>query len=94
MNPIILSYGEIFEKTKKNTKPILNDKNEIINNIPIRSTTTRNRDKIQDEKYIKFIENRSLLNQTVRNPFLTKNFIDVIDDQEKYLIPKDSFNEK
>ena len=78
----------------RNTKPILNDKNEIINNIPIRSTTTRNRDKIQDEKYIKFIENRSLLNQTVRNPFLTKNFIDVIDDQEKYLIPKDSFNEK
>ena len=94
MNSIILSYGVKFEKTQKNDKPILNNKNEIINNIPIRSSTTRNRDKIEDEKYLKFIENRTLLNQSVKNPFLTKNFIDVINDQEKYLIPKDSFSEK
>tara|TARA_Y100000591_G_C21701186_1_gene628373 strand:- start:555 stop:839 length:285 start_codon:yes stop_codon:yes gene_type:complete len=94
MNTIILSYGEKFEKTKKSDKPILNNKNEIVNNIPIRSAMTRNRDKIEDEKYINFIKNRSLLAQTVQNPFLTKKFIEVIDDQEKYLIPKDSFNEK
>ena len=35
-----------------------------------------------------------MLRQTVLNPFITKQFIDVIDDQETYLIPKNSLNEK
>jgi hypothetical protein len=94
MNVIIWSSGEKFNKTKREDKPILNDKNEIINNIPLRSETTRRGDKINPEKYQQFIDDRPMLAQTCQNPFFSKDFKDVINDQEKFLIPKDSFNEK
>jgi len=93
MSIIIWSSGEKFVKTKKEDKPILNDKNEIINNIPLRSETTRIGDKINTEKYQKFVDERPMIVQTYQNPFLTKNFTDVINDQEKFLIPKNSFSE-
>lgn len=94
MNIIIWSSGDKFVKTKREDKPILNDKNEIINNIPLRSETTRRGDKINPEKYKQFIDKRPMIVQTYQNPFLSKNFTDVINDQENFLIPKDSFNEK
>jgi len=34
MEEIVWSSGEKCEKTKKMNKPVLNDKNEIIHNIP------------------------------------------------------------
>ena len=93
MQQIIWSHGEKFNKTKKDNKPILNSKNEIVNNIPLRGETTRNRDKLQQDKLELFVQERPMLVQTYQNPFLTKDFTDVINDQEKFLIPKDSFVE-
>lgn len=93
MSIIIWSNGDKFIKTKREDKPILNDKNEIINNIPLRSETTRRGDKINPEKYKQFIDERPMIVQTCQNPFLSKDFKDVINDQEKFLIPKNSFCE-
>tara|TARA_A100001011_G_scaffold183465_1_gene192347 strand:+ start:39 stop:329 length:291 start_codon:yes stop_codon:yes gene_type:complete len=93
MQQIIWTHGEKFNKTKKDNKPILNSKNEIVNNIPLRGETTRNRDKLQQDKLELFVQERPMLVQTYQNPFLTKDFTDVINDQEKFLIPKDSFVE-
>lgn len=87
------SDGEKFEKTKKEHKPILNKDNEIIKNIPLRGENTRNRDKIHPEKYQEFVDKRPMIVQTYQNPYLMKNFNEVIDDQEKFLIPKDSLIE-
>jgi hypothetical protein len=94
MQQIVWSHGEKFNKTNKDNKPILNNKNEIVNNIPLRGETTRNRDKLKQDKLETFVQERPMLVQTYQNPFLTKDFTDVINDQEKFLIPKDSFNEK
>ena len=85
--------GEKFQKTKKENKPILNKENEIIKNIPLRGENTRNRDKIHPERYQEFVEKRPMLVQTYQNPYLMKNFNEVIDDQQKFLIPKDSLIE-
>jgi hypothetical protein len=93
MSVIIWTSGEKFVRTKKEDKPILNEKNEIINNIPLRGETTRRGDKINPEKYQKFVDERPMIVQTYQNPFLSKNFTDVINDQEKFLIPKNSFSE-
>ena len=93
MSVIVWTSGEKFVRTKKEDKPILNDKNEIINNIPLRSENTRRGDKINPEKYQQFIDERPMLVQTCQNPFLSKDFKDVINDQEKFLIPKNSFSE-
>lgn len=94
MQEIVWSHGDKFTKTNKNDKPILNSNNEIINNIPLRCETTRNRDKLEEDKYQTFINERPMIVQTCLNPFLKKNFEDVINDQEKFLIPKNSFVEK
>jgi hypothetical protein len=94
MQEIIWRDGEKFQKTKKEDKPIVNKNNEIIKNIPLRAEMTRNRDKIDIDKYEYFIKERPMIVQTCLNPFLTKNFTDVINDQEKFLIPKDSSTEK
>ncbi len=88
------SKGEKFTKTNKTDKPILNNKNEIISNIPLRAEMTRNKEKFNINKYETFLQERPMLVQTYQNPFLTKKFSDVINDQEKFLIPKDSFLEK
>ena len=37
---------------------------------------------------------REMLVQRCQNTFLVKNYNEVIEDQEKFLIPKDSFCEK
>jgi hypothetical protein len=94
MQEIIWRDGEKFQKTKKEDKPIVNKNNEIIKNIPLRAEMTRNRDKLDIDKYEDFIKERPMIVQTCLNPFLTKNFTDVINDQEKFLIPKDSSTEK
>ena len=85
--------GEKFQKTKKESKPILNKDNKIIKNIPLRAENTRNRDKIHPEKYQEFIEKRPMLVQTYQNPFLNKDFNEVIKDQHNFLTPKDSLIE-
>ena len=77
-----------FKKLKKNSKPILNKDNEIIKNIPLRAENTRNRDKIHPEKYQEFIEKRPMLVQTYQNPFLNKDFNEVIKDQQNFLTTK------
>lgn len=94
MHQLIWSHGEKFNKTKKQDKPILNSDNKIINNLQLRGETTRNRDKLELDKYENFIKERPMLVQTYLNPFLSKDFNDVINDQENFLIPKDSFLEK
>lgn len=93
MKELIWTDGEKFIKTKKEDKPILNNKDEIVKNIPLRGKTTRNRDKLQQDKIESFVKERPMLVQTYLNPFLTKDFNQVIDDQEKFLIPKDSLGE-
>ena len=83
----------INSKRQKKDKPI-QYKNEIVNNVPLRGEMTRNRDKMDVDKYEYFIKERPMMAQTCQNPFLTKDFTDVINDQERFLIPKDSFLEK
>ena len=72
MAQIVWTHGEKFNKTKKDNRPILNNKNEIVNNIPLRGETTRNRDKLQQDKLESFVQERPMLVQTYQNPFLTK----------------------
>jgi len=97
MEVIVWSSGEKFEKTNKSDKPLLNEKNEIIHNIYNMNNHTeyniRKKDK-ENEGRINEIMERQMLIQTCQNPFLNKNFQDVISDQEKYLIPQNSLVEK
>ena len=93
MEVIVWSNGEKYEKSKKEQKPLLNDKNEIIHNVAFRGEyTIRKKDRINEQKRDEIME-RSMLTQTYQNPFLYKDFNDVISDQEKYLMPKNSLIE-
>ena len=86
----VWSDGEAYKKSNKDEKPLLNSNNEIINNLPYRSEyTIKKNDKINEEKSEEMM-NRQMLTQTFQNPFLHKNFSDVLADQEKYLKPQNS----
>ena len=82
------SNGEKYEKSYKNQKPIFNSNNEIIDNVIENKIKSSKRNEINNEK----IQNRELISHTYQNPFLNKNFIDVLDDQTNFLIPKNSNN--
>jgi hypothetical protein len=80
--------GEKYEKSYKNQKPIFNSNNEIIDNVIENKITSSKRNEINNEK----IQNRELISHTYHNPFLNKNYIDVLDDQTNFMIPKNSNN--
>lgn len=82
------SNGEKYEKSYKNQKPIFNSNNEIIDNVIENKINSSKRNEINNEK----IQNRELISHTYQNPFLNKNYVDVLDDQTKFLIPKNSNN--
>ena len=97
MEVVIWSSGEKFEKTNKNDKPLLNDKNQVIPNIMnIQNATEyniRKKDKFNEERINEIME-RQIMSQSCQNPFLNKDFNDVLLDQEKYLIPQNSLHKK
>jgi len=82
------SNGEKYEKSYKNQRPIFNSNNQIIDNVIENKINSSKRNEINNEK----IQNRELISHTYQNPFLNKNFIDVLDDQTIFLIPKNSNN--
>ena len=82
------SNGEKCEKSYKNQKPIFNSNNQIIDNVIENKINSLKRNEINNEK----IQNRELISHTYQNPFLSKNYIDVLDDQTNFLIPKNSNN--
>ena len=82
------SNGEKYEKSYKNQKPIFNSNNQIIDNVIENKINSSKRNEINNEK----IQNRELITHTYQNPFLSKNYIDVLDDQTNFLIPKNSNN--
>jgi len=80
--------GEKYEKSYKNQKPIFNSNNEIIDNVIENKINSSKRNEIYNEK----LQNRELITHTYQNPFLSKNYVDVLDDQTNFLIPKNSNN--
>ena len=82
------SNGEKYEKSYKNQKPIFNSNNQIIDNVIENKINSSKRNEINNEK----IQNRELISHTYQNPFLNKNYVDVLDDQTNFLIPKNSNN--
>ena len=97
MEVIVWTSGEKFEKTRKNDKPLVNYKNEVIPNIiNIQNATEyniRKKERFNEERINEIME-RQMMAQSCQNPFLNKDFQDVLLDQEKYLIPQNSLNEK
>ena len=92
MEVIVWSSGEKCQKSHKSQKPLFNADKKIIDNVPQRTETyTRKREKINEEKYQE-LSDRPMLVQTCLNPFLSRDFNDVIGDQEKYLKPKNSLD--
>ena len=94
MEVVIWSTGEKYNKSNKNEKPILNSNDEIIHNVIYRGEhigkKTDRENELKNELKREEIMERCMTTQTYQNPFLYKNFNDVILDQEKYLIPQNS----
>ena len=80
--------GEKYEKSYKNQKPIFDSNNKIIDNVIESKISSHKRNEIYNEK----IQDRELVTHTYQNPFLSKNYVDVLDDQTNFLIPKNSNN--
>jgi len=94
MESKIWTNGESYKQSTKKDKPLLNANNEIIHNIAYRGEyNIKKNDKINEEKRDEIME-RQMTIQTFQNPFLHKNLVDVLSDQEKYLIPQNSLNNK
>jgi len=90
MEVVVWASGDKFEKTKKTEKPLLNDKNEIIHNVPTRGEyTIRKKDRINEKREGEIMQ-REMMVQTFQNPFLNKDFNEVLSDQEKFLKPCNS----
>ena len=90
MEVVVWASGDKFEKTKKTEKPLLNDKNEIIHNVPTRGEyTIRKKDRINEKREGEIMQ-REMMVQTFQNPFLNKDFNEVLSDQEKFLKPQNS----
>ena len=93
MEEVVWSSGEKCQKSYKAQKPLLDADNKIINNIPQRSQyTTRKDNRVNERRQVEIMD-RAMLIQTCQNPFLSKDFNDVLSDQEKYLIPRNSLSE-
>jgi len=90
MEVIVWSSEEKYEKSTKKNKPILNSDNEIMHNVSICGeyiVKKNNRENIQKKEEL---QERKLIRRNFQNPFLEKNYLDVIDDQDKFLIPQNS----
>lgn len=76
------SNGNKFERSLRKDKPILNNKNEIVDNLRTTKYESRKSDD-SNEGYI--------ISRASQNPFFeNRNYINVIDDQAKYLTPLNS----
>lgn len=91
---IVWSYGEKFIKTPKSHKPILNNKNEIIDNISQQAEYNVKKKLKVDEFRENEIMQREMLVRDCQNPFLNNNYSNIIATQAEYLIPKNSVFEK
>lgn len=94
MESIIWSKNEEYRKSKKEDKPITNENNEIIYNVLYRGEQI-NKKKILEENIeniakMKELNERKFTTRSFLNPFLTKNYNDVLNDQHNFLIPKNS----
>ena len=94
MEVVVWSTGEKYNKSNKNEKPILNSDNEIIHNVIYRGKhiikKTDRENELKNELKREEIMERCMTAQSFQNPFFSKNFNDVLLDQEKYLIPQNS----
>ena len=80
--------GEKYEKSYKKEKPIFDSNNKIIDNVIEAKMSSNKRNELYNEK----MQNRELITHTYQNPFLNKTYLDVLDDQTNFLIPKNSNN--
>tara|TARA_Y100000816_G_scaffold292346_1_gene287121 strand:+ start:1164 stop:1460 length:297 start_codon:yes stop_codon:yes gene_type:complete len=94
METIVWSKNEHYKKSKKEDKPITNDKNEVIFNVLYRGEQINKKkmleENIENSNKIKELNERTFTKRDHLNPFLNKNYSDVLDDQHNYLIPKNS----
>ena len=94
MEVVIWSTGEKYNKSNKNEKPILNSNDEIIHNVIYRGEhigkKTDRENELKNELKREEIMERCMTTQTYLNPFLHKDFSQVLLDQEKYLKPLNS----
>ena len=94
MEVVVWSTGEKYNKSNKNEKPILNSDNEIIHNVTYRSECLIKKNdresELKNELKREEIMERCITAQAFQNPFLHKDFNDVLLDQEKYLKPLNS----
>lgn len=94
METIIWTNNQEYKKSKKEDKPITDDKNEIIHNVSYRSEEINKKknfeENIENSKKIKELNERTFITRSFINPFLNKNYNDVLYDQHNFLIPKNS----
>jgi hypothetical protein len=94
MEEIVWSTGEKYQKSNKDQKPILNSNNEIIHNVASRGEYVLKKsdreNELKNELKREEIMERCMTVQTFQNPFLSKDFNQVLLDQEKYLKPLNS----
>ena len=90
MEEVVWSSGEKYQKSNKIQKPLLNSKNEIIHNIAHRGEYIVKKNNKENEQKREELLDRYLISQQYQNPFFHKNFMDVLHDQEKYLMPQNS----
>ena len=88
------SQREIMIEQLEQERNVIRNTSLIIHNIMNRSEYNIRKKNNHDEGRINEIMERQMLVQSSQNPFLNKNFVDVLIDQEKYLIPQNSQVEK
>tara|TARA_Y100001980_G_C14333444_1_gene150025 strand:+ start:303 stop:596 length:294 start_codon:yes stop_codon:yes gene_type:complete len=85
---------EEYRQSKKDEKPITNIQNEIIHNVIYRGEQINKKkileDSIENSNKIKELNNRIFIRQVYINPFLNQEYDKVLENQDKYLIPKNS----
>ena len=95
MEVITWSFGEKYEKSNKNQKPLLNSNNEIIHNVALRGKYNIKKNDRENEQKREELMDRTMIRRNFQNPFLdSKSYLDVINDQEKFLTPQNSSMEE
>ena len=95
MEQLVWSTGEKYERSSKKDKPILNSEDKVIDQLRtsdehILRRNYRDNEKLHDE----FID-RQMVQRAHQNPFFNDaNYINVLNDQEKFLTPINSNNTK
>jgi hypothetical protein len=83
-----------YKQSKKNDKPITNSENQIIHNVLYRGEQIHKKknleESIENINKVNELNQRKFITQTYINPFLNKEYNKVLEDQDKYLIPKNS----